>query len=53
MHPSCGLNETLVQCIEVDGTEGPSLEVFSTIVNISIVQFGRFISNTIVYTMNY
>ena len=42
---SIGLNGTLVQCMEVDGTMDPTLEVFSATINISTVQFGRSTAN--------
>ena len=45
---SVGLDGTLIQCMEVDGTMDPTLEVFSTVINISTVQFGRLL-----YTVNY
>ena len=38
---STGLNGTLIQCMEVDGTMDPTLEVFSTTIYVSTVQFGR------------
>ena len=37
---SVGQNGTLIQCMEVDGTMDPSLEVFSSTIN--VIPFGRF-----------
>ena len=44
---SVGLNGTLIQCMEVDGTMNPTLKLFSTTINVRRDQFGRLI------TINY
>ena len=41
---SIGLNGTLIQCMEVDGTMDPTLKLFSTTINIRRDQFGSLIT---------